>query len=145
MTQSYKKIPAFVLGLYTDVREVLFETAYRVKERLSQEGKPVRYPIDWDSPKQMRAYYATNGFGAGIPYRRTHAMRLGIKIERVPLGTNLRIPHPGGAVLGLPGTPSGWQSRIHRNRWPYLLEVLFDELGKIPQAIQGRFSVRSRE
>jgi len=27
-------------------------------------------PIDWTSDKQRRAYFATDGFGAGIPYRR---------------------------------------------------------------------------
>jgi hypothetical protein len=26
----------------------------------------------WNSLRQMRAYFATDGFGAGIPYRRTH-------------------------------------------------------------------------
>lgn len=140
MTRSYKEIPAFVNGLFTDTRDVLFETASRIKERLTPEGKPVRYPIDWDSERQKRAFFATNGFGAGIPYRRTHAMRLGIKLERVALGSNLSIPHPGGAVYGL---PSGWQSRIHRNRWTHLLTVLFEELAKIPVEISNKFTVRS--
>lgn len=31
----------------------------------------VRYPIEWTSEKQRRAYFATNGFGRGIPYKRT--------------------------------------------------------------------------
>lgn len=140
MSRPYTQIPAFVLGLFTDAREVLFETASRVKDRLTPEGKPVRYPIQWDSERQKRAFFATNGFGAGIPYGRTHAMRTGIETERVPLGTNLRIPHPGGAVYGL---PSGWQSRIHRSRWPHLLTVLFEELAKIPAELSNRFQVRS--
>ena len=29
-------------------------------------------PFVWSSEKQRRAYFATNGFGAGIPYNRTH-------------------------------------------------------------------------
>lgn len=142
MSRPFTEIPAFVLGLFTDTRDVLFETASRIKERLSEEGKPVRYPINWDSPRQKRAFFATNGFGAGIPYRRTHQMRLGITTERVPLGTNLRIPHPGGAVYGL---PSGWKSRIHRSTWPHLLTVLFDELSRIPAEISNKFTVRSKE
>lgn len=28
-------------------------------------------PYQWQSEKQRRAYFATDGFGAGIPYRRT--------------------------------------------------------------------------
>ena len=31
----------------------------------------VSRPIQWTSEKQRRAYFATDGFGAGIPYRRT--------------------------------------------------------------------------
>lgn len=142
MSRPYTEIPRFVTGLFSDVREVLFETASRIKSRMSEEGEPVRYPIQWDSERQRRAFFATNGFGKGIPYRRTHAMRLGIQAERVPLGATLKLPHPAGAVLGLPGSPSTWQSRIHRNRWPYLLEVLFDELAKIPAAISNKFQVR---
>lgn len=142
MSRPFTEIPAFIDGLFTDTRDVIFETVINIKERLSQEGKPVRYPIDWDSERQRRAFFATNGFGKGIPYRRTHAMRLGIHEERVALGTNLRIPHPGGAVYGLPGSPSTWQSRIHRGRWPYLLEVLFDELAKLPARLSNRIQVR---
>ena len=141
MSKPFTQIPAFIDGLFTDVRDVLFETASRIKDRLV-EGKPVRYPIDWDSPRQQRAYFATNGFGHGIPYKRTNRMVAGTKLERFPLGTHLRIPHPGGAVFGLPGSPSTWQSRIHRNRWVYLLEVLFDELSKLPEHITNKIQVR---
>ena len=33
-------------------------------------GKP-KYPIAWQSERQRRAFFATNGFGRGIPTRRT--------------------------------------------------------------------------
>jgi hypothetical protein len=69
-------------------------------------------------------------------------MVAGTRLERVALGTNLRIPHPGGAVFGLPGSPSTWQSRIYRGRWVYLLEVLFDELSKIPEHITNKIRAR---
>ena len=35
-----------------------------------EPGKP-QYPIRWKSRKQQRAYFATDGFGHGIPYQRT--------------------------------------------------------------------------
>lgn len=140
MARDYKEIPAFVLGLYADMRDVLFETASHVKDRMSEEGKPVRYPIDWDSPRQKRAYFATNGFGRGIPYKRTNKYPLGWQLQRVSFGTNLSNRHPAGAVGGL---PSGWQSRIHRNRWPHLLTVLFEELARVPAAVSNKFSVRA--
>jgi len=142
MSRNFTEIPGFVEGLIKDVSEVLFETASRIHKRIAVEGEPIRYPVQWDSERQRRAYFATNGFGSGIPYQRSNRMILGIKTERVPLGTNLSIPHPGGAVFGLPGSPSTWQSRIHRNRWVYLLDVLFDELSKIPTEISNKFTVR---
>ena len=38
---------------------------------LRRQPGPVKRPIQWTSERQRRAYFATNGFGAGIPYRRT--------------------------------------------------------------------------
>jgi hypothetical protein len=32
---------------------------------------PVTYPIQWTSERQRRAFFATDGFGHGIPYHRT--------------------------------------------------------------------------
>lgn len=41
-----------------------------------QPGKP-KYPIRWTSERQRRAYFATKGFGRGIPTRRTGALSKG--------------------------------------------------------------------
>lgn len=43
-------------------------------ELLRQTPGPVVYPIEWKSLKQRRAYFATDGFGHGIPYRRTGSL-----------------------------------------------------------------------
>ena len=40
-------------------------------EMKAQEPGPSHRPAIWKSARQLRAYFATNGFGAGIPYRRT--------------------------------------------------------------------------
>lgn len=50
-----------------DVRQVALQA-------LRQTPGPVVYPIEWKSLKQRRAYFATDGFGHGIPYRRTGAL-----------------------------------------------------------------------
>ena len=50
-----------------NVVEALAPTALAALRR--QPG-PVKRPIQWTSERQRRAYFATNGFGAGIPYRR---------------------------------------------------------------------------
>jgi hypothetical protein len=42
-----------------------------VDRTLRREPGPVVYPFLWASDKQRRAFFATDGFGSGIPYRRT--------------------------------------------------------------------------
>lgn len=44
----------------------------------------VKYPIQWASPKQRRAFFATNGFGRGIPTVRTNDLQ---KAWRLVLNT----------------------------------------------------------
>ncbi len=41
-----------------------------VDKTLRREPGPVAYPFLWASEKQRRAFFATDGFGQGIPYRR---------------------------------------------------------------------------
>lgn len=41
---------------------------------------PDDYPRPWKSERQRRAYFATNGFGGGIPYRRTGELEKAWKI-----------------------------------------------------------------
>ena len=37
----------------------------------------MKYPFRWKSERQRRAYFATDGFGWGIPYVRTNALKDG--------------------------------------------------------------------
>lgn len=43
----------------------------RVLKELKKPPPPVVYPIEWASDKQRKAFFASNGFGAGIPTQRT--------------------------------------------------------------------------
>lgn len=47
----------------------------RILDDLRQYPGPVKYPFRWKSERQRRAYFATDGFGWGIPTVRTHALR----------------------------------------------------------------------
>ena len=47
------------------------QTADNVRAEIAKQPGAVRYPIQWTSERQRRAFFATNGFGSGIPYRRT--------------------------------------------------------------------------
>ena len=51
----------------------------RTLRRLQTPAPPVKYPIQWKTAKQRRAYFATKGFGKGIPTRRTGALQKGWK------------------------------------------------------------------
>jgi len=48
---------------------------------LKKEPKRVQHgpgnPYQWQSEKQRKAYFASDGFGAGIPYARTHKLSTG--------------------------------------------------------------------
>ena len=46
-------------------------SANEMSDALSPVPGAVKYPIDWTSEKQRRAFFATNGFGKGIPTKRT--------------------------------------------------------------------------
>jgi len=57
------------------------KTIKRVRQRMLDDLReypgPVKYPIRWKSERQRRAYFATDGFGHGIPYVRTNALKEG--------------------------------------------------------------------
>lgn len=44
-----------------------------MRQEPPERSWPDEYPLEWESERQRRAYFATDGFGKGIPYRRTHA------------------------------------------------------------------------
>jgi hypothetical protein len=133
--RDYRQIPALIDALFQAGIESMRQVAFNVQKRMMAEGKPVRYPIDWDSQRQQRFVMWKLRREGNLPYRRTDRYRFGWRDQMEPFGASLRNEHPAGAIGGL---PSGWQSRIHRGRWPYLLNVLFDELSKVPADIQTR-------
>jgi hypothetical protein len=138
---DFRYLKVYVDALFKASLEGMHQIAENVKIRMMEEGKPIQYPVQWDSPKQRAAFFASNGFGKGIPYKRTHKHRLGWQTTRVPFGQQFRVllgnKSPAGAISGmLKG--SQWQSRIHRNRWTHILVVLWEELGKLPNEIGNR-------
>lgn len=120
----------------------LEEVAENIRRRMSEEGKPIKYPVRWDSEKQRRAFFATNGFGKGIPHKRTHSYRKGWKVKKFSNGVALQNKHPAGAIGGDPKT--GWQSRIHRGRWKYLPSVVLQEAKKLPEIVLKNLRVEFR-
>jgi len=135
---QYLKV--YVDELFKVALEGMHQVAENIKTRMMEEGKPIQYPVQWDSERQRLAFFATNGFGKGIPYQRNHQYRLGWKTERTPFNRQYRVllsnKHPAGAVGGMVRN-SQWQSRIHRSRWNYLPKILYEELAKLPQEVSN--------
>lgn len=124
-----KRIPAASL-------RGMLATAQRVQRRMQQPGQPVTYPIQWDSVRQRRAFFASNGFGHGIPYRRQGRYEQGWKLKTNPNGVELQ--NRTQAARFVAGLRSGRdisrgkkQSNIHRGRWPLFRTVADEELRKL--------------
>lgn len=134
-----KKIRYFIRRTPSAARSVLEDTAIRIQTRMNVRQEKSDYPVTWDSARQRRAFFATNGFGHGIPYERTGNTKFAVD-KRFENEIQLFAPHPAGAVFGMP-TANFWQSRIHRQTWPVLKTVLAEELKKLPKAIMASLKI----
>lgn len=118
-----------LLDLFEQQPEVVDAVAHaafeKVKEPMLDElqhtpGK-VKYPIQWTSERQRRAFFATNGFGGGIPYVRTGNLAKAWKADygRNDLGFYISVRNDDTAaafVVGqlYAGARDTYQ-RMHRN------------------------------
>lgn len=133
LRMAVRKVNYFVTKSPTAAHSVLEAAAERIRDRMN-ERKPVSYPIKWDSEKQRRAFFATNGFGKGIPYKRTGQTVWTVN-SSFTNEVDLFAPHPAGPVFGLMPNGAWWQSNIHRGTWPVLRKVLYEEIAKLPAEI----------
>ena len=96
---------------------------------------PVKYPIKWKSERQRRAFFATNGFGKGIPYRRTETLKRGWVLE-------IKSPRDGGTVDLFNEVPyarfvQGFDAQpFHvRTGWTSAIPVLLEARGELENAL----------
>lgn len=133
--------------------ETLGETAAKIVQDMREPGKPITYPVQWDSEKQRRAFFATDGFGKGIPYVRTGAYQRGWTKSDLPHGFQVSNQHPAGAIGGtLTGAPSlaavgrsslsTWQSKIHRGRWKSILVTTAQRVSELPRRIMDKIRIK---
>lgn len=126
----------------------IYEAFQRAKERVT------RYPpsprrVRWDSEKQRAAFFATNGFGGGIPYMRTGTYGKSWIIRRNPraaramagyslIGNARYSKYVGGDAYGTS------QSRIHGNRWAKVRTSVEKEMKPLPGAIRAHITMVAR-
>ncbi len=147
-----EKIRQLIPFYEKQIRAELGNTAKEFADEMRESGTPIVYPVQWDSEKQRRAFFATDGFGKGIPYRRTGEYERGWKTAELPNGWQISNKHPAGAIGGTVEyqgkiTPDSniqtWQSRIHRGRWKSTVETLKKMLGELPGRILNRLRMSS--
>jgi hypothetical protein len=99
--------------------------------------------VHWDTPVQQRAYFATGGFGTGIPYRRTGRTVAAWRNEAIANG--YLVSNVGRKAVFLYGTASGTgtgrhvtstgQSHIHVGFWPLFRPLVDKVVARLPEKI----------
>lgn len=123
-------------------RKRIYEALLKVRTILRKAGTRPTHPIHWDSERQRRAYFATDGFGRGIPSSRTGSER---RWEIVRLGQGYRFEHPSLHAVYLWGNfEGGRQSRIHEGRWPLMQPAVEEAVMGLPPDIESHISYYAR-
>jgi hypothetical protein len=121
-------------------RLVIYRRAQAIQQRMKVPGARPSYPIQWDSEKQRKAFFATKGFGKGIPYRRTGDYIAGWKVTK--LGEiGYRVGNEKKQAGPIAGDIFGTQSRIHRGRWTHFRKAIDEELKNLPQEIRNEITI----
>lgn len=77
LVNDLKTVPRKFKALYRTRINALAKTTL---QKLQRTPPKVKYPIQWKSRKQQRYFFATRGFGKGIPTQRTGALQAGWKV-----------------------------------------------------------------
>jgi hypothetical protein len=108
----------------------------RIVRRMEKEGEKPSYPIKWDSERQRRAFFASDGFGRGIPTKRTNKYVNSWKVASINNGYRLQNSTDYAKYLG--GDAYGQvHSGIHSGRWENLRDVVAAETEKLPDEIEN--------
>jgi len=92
-------------------------------------------PYQWQSEKQRRAFFATNGFGRGIPTKRTDTLKNAWTVTTQDSNwTMVKIENKSGYA---PFVQGDWQQRGHAaDKWRKFGQVVTDNLkGAFQQAM----------
>lgn len=128
LQEAFDKLPHLVAD---ELRQTVVPAVRRrVKEELGRDPGPVVRPIAWASERQRRAFFATNGFGRGIPTRRTGAYQKGwhVRLAETAWGAAVIVYNDTHYAEFVGGK---WQQPFHAaTGWPYApdrLDVISDE------------------
>ncbi len=150
------------LESYTDIAQEEFQAAvdevwpFALDELQTVPPRrqwPGDYPeghLEWESERQQRAYWATDGFGKGIPYPRTGELPAAWAIEpfREADGIGASIVNRNPAAPFVYGSlaksnPGRFQQRFHRiTGWERMYDTVVFWLDALQEAFVGRMNAR---
>jgi hypothetical protein len=116
-------------------RQRIYLRMLRIRTRMSANAPKVRYPIDWDSPKQKRKVLAMLRERGDLPYRRRGKIQHGWELDQVTDGYRLRNREEGSFFVFGDLSNKKTQSNIHANTWPLTKTVTYEELDQLPEEI----------
>ena len=119
----------FRIELQTKVKPALQK---QVDKTFGSDPGPVKKPIDWTSVRQRAAFFASNGFNKGIPYKRTGQLRTSwVVVVSTQLRTNLitlRNPKPYADYV----YPGPHQQQMHINTgWGKRFDQYYTDLERL--------------
>lgn len=112
---------------YQQIANQEMDNALKVIEPLAlaelqtEPGKP-NYPIEWQSEKQRKAFWASNGFGRGIGAERTHTLSNSWSVEKNSFGQDIVVRFGNSAPYAKfvegslsKSNPGRFMQKMHRN------------------------------
>ena len=126
-------------------RKRMYDAAVAIRHEMKQPGAKPEYPIQWDSVKQRKAFFATDGFGRGIPTKRSGETAKGWQVIRTEAGYDVGNPLAHAKFIAGTARSTSRQSRIHRRRWNLFKIVKDKELAKLPKAVKESLQQTARQ
>jgi|GEM_PF-2604856 len=124
-------------------RKRIYDAAVEIRKRMKTPGKKPTYPIQWDSVKQRKAFFASNGFGRGIPTKRSGTYTKNWQVIKTANGYDVGNPLSWAQYVG--GTARGArQSSIHKGRWPVFRRQVEIVINKLPLTVRRAMKLTAR-
>jgi len=129
----------------------LWRAALEIRREMKVPGAKPTYPIRWDSVKQRKAFFATDGFGRGIPTKRTGATSKAWIARRSSEGEDYDVGNPLAHSKYLHGTARSARtiSNVHGGpgspRWPVFSLVIQRVLAKLPKKVRESLKLIARQ
>jgi len=157
VSKRLAKLPSRIVKVGT---RTIFGAVVEITRIMSRPAIKPTYPINWDSERQKKAFFATGGFktetpyvrqsnrgtpgglyyrksGGGIPYKRTGERAGGWTYNTILDGYIIEnVGHKVGYLVGAAATGEG-QSRIHAGRWPKIQAVLERVASRLPEKLRA--------